>query len=80
MPNPQQRLWGAARTISRSPIVPHLPAPTQESEARSLPTLTFKTKAVLWIAELPTYCPFNRNASRLLDRAVLAAEAGRAAQ
>lgn len=32
MPNPQQRLWGAARTISCSPIVPRTPASPQESE------------------------------------------------
>ena len=49
-------------------------APTQYPEARSLPGLAFKAKIVLWLAELPTYCPFNRIASRLLDRAVLAAE------
>lgn len=56
-------------------IVAETQPQAQYPEARSL---TFKAKAVLWIAELPICCPFNRTASRLLDRAVLMAEAGRA--
>ena len=80
MPKPPATTLGARKRKSCNFILPRPCPSTQSPEARSLPNLTFKTKVVLWIAELPTYCPFNRTASRFLDRAVLTAEAGRAAR
>lgn len=68
------------QSMSCSSIVPDTQPQVQYPEARSLPKLTFKIKTVLWLAELPTYCPFNRTASRFLDRAVLTAEQGRLAR
>lgn len=78
-PKPPATTLGAMTREVCNSRIPRNFAQKQELGQRSLPELTFKTKTVLWIAELPTYCLFNQFASRLLDRAVLAAEKGRAA-
>lgn len=69
MPKPLESLLGAKARITCNSIVPRTFAQNQYPEQRSLPSLTLKTKVILWIAEVPTYFPYNQTASRFLDRA-----------
>lgn len=74
MPKPPAGMGAEARSKTYNLILPRNSAPTQYLEARSQPKLTSKTKSVLWSAELLTSLPYCRLSSRLLDRALIAAQ------